>query len=90
MDSHFKPEFKRESNQALYEQLVHHFRTRILDGTLPSGTRLPSELVLADEYDISRGTIRQAMASSMKGCWIAYRGAAHSFVSRIARSLRLW
>ena len=63
MDNHFKLDFKRENSQALYEQLVAHFRRRILEGTLPPGTRLPSELALVEEYDISRGTIRQAMAA---------------------------
>ncbi len=46
---------------ALYTQLIAHFRERILDGSLPTGARLPTELELADRYKISRGTVRQAM-----------------------------
>lgn len=50
-----------ESPTALYMQLVRHFRASILSGELPPGSRLPSELELAERYSISRGTVRQAM-----------------------------
>ena len=49
------------SPTALYTQLVKYFRTRILSGQLPPGSRLPSELELAERHRISRGTVRQAM-----------------------------
>ena len=39
-----------------------YFRERILDGRLPEGTRLPTELALAAEHQISRDTVRQALA----------------------------
>ncbi len=52
---------KRTDDEALYTQLVSVFRTRILNGSLAAGARLPTELELAHEYNISRGTIRQAM-----------------------------
>src|SRR5215216_7136555 len=47
---------------ARYAQLISHFRERILDGSLPAGARLPTELELAAEHQISRGTVRQAMS----------------------------
>jgi DNA-binding LacI/PurR family transcriptional regulator len=50
-----------ESPIALYAQLVNHFRARILSKEYPPGSRLSSELELAEHYNISRGTIRQAM-----------------------------
>lgn len=50
-----------ESPTALYIQLVGHFRASILSGKLPPGSRIPSELELAERYRISRGTVRQAM-----------------------------
>jgi GntR family transcriptional regulator, arabinose operon transcriptional repressor len=47
---------------ARYAQLISHFRERILDGSLPPGARLPTELELAEKHQISRGTVRQAMS----------------------------
>jgi DNA-binding LacI/PurR family transcriptional regulator len=48
---------------ARYAQLMIHFREQILDGSLPAGARLPTELELAAEHQISRGTVRQAMSA---------------------------
>jgi DNA-binding LacI/PurR family transcriptional regulator len=48
---------------ARYAQLISHFREQILDGSLPAGARLPTELDLAEEHHISRGTVRQAMSA---------------------------
>lgn len=50
-----------ESPIALYVQLVNHFRALIHSERLRPGSRLPSELDLAERYAISRGTVRQAM-----------------------------
>ncbi len=52
----------RTEDESLYSQLVSMFRTRIASGDLPPGARLPTELELAREYNISRGTVRQAMS----------------------------
>jgi GntR family transcriptional regulator, arabinose operon transcriptional repressor len=48
---------------ARYAQLMSFFRERILEGSLPAGARLPTELELAAEHQISRGTVRQAMSA---------------------------
>ena len=48
---------------ARYAQLMSHFREQILDGSLLAGARLPTELELAAEHQISRGTVRQAMSA---------------------------
>jgi DNA-binding LacI/PurR family transcriptional regulator len=45
----------------LYAHLLTELRQRILDGRLPEGSRLPSEAELSDTYDVSRGTVRQAL-----------------------------
>jgi GntR family transcriptional regulator, arabinose operon transcriptional repressor len=52
---------RRASATALYSQILAYFRQRILDGSLAPGARLPTELELAQEYQISRGTVRQAL-----------------------------
>ena len=44
-----------------YEQLAGQIRARILAGELAEGDRLPSELALAREAQVSRGTVREAL-----------------------------
>ena len=44
-----------------YEQVADQIRARIDDGTLQPGTRLPTEEALADQFETSRSTIREAL-----------------------------
>ena len=53
---------KKERTKILLSQLMTYFRERILDGRLSVGTRLPTDDELADLYQISRDTLRQALA----------------------------
>ncbi|HKV01184.1 MAG TPA: GntR family transcriptional regulator [Ktedonobacteraceae bacterium] len=46
----------------LHGQLMTYFRERILDGRLSVGTRLPTDEELAALYQISRDSVRQALA----------------------------
>ena len=46
---------------ALYTHLISYFRQRILDGSLAPGAQLPTEVEIAQEHQISRGTVRQAL-----------------------------
>ncbi|MFD4876356.1 FadR/GntR family transcriptional regulator [Streptomyces sp. NPDC058420] len=43
------------------DQIVEDLRRQILDGTLPDGSRLPSERELAAHYDVSGPTVREAI-----------------------------
>ena len=52
----------RDSRIVLYRQLANVLRQRILDGTMPSGTSLPTEFELSASYGVSRGTVRQALS----------------------------
>lgn len=45
----------------LYTQLKELLRERILDGTYPSHSRMPSESELGKAFDVSRITVRQAL-----------------------------
>src|SRR5688572_18802736 len=45
----------------LYQQIARAIAQAIADGRYASGDRLPSERELADEYGVSRPTIRDAM-----------------------------
>ena len=47
----------------LYTQLKELLRERILDGTYPSHSRMPSESELGKAFDVSRITVRQALGA---------------------------
>lgn len=53
---------KTENALSLHQQLTNYFREHILSGHLTEGTRLPTELELAAEHQISRDTIRKALS----------------------------
>lgn len=44
-------------------KIAEHLRGRILSGEIPAGSLLPSEAELCEEFDTSRGPVRQALAS---------------------------
>ncbi|QRY77877.1 GntR family transcriptional regulator [Pseudomonas sp. PDNC002] len=50
----------------LYSQLKEVLRTRILDGTYPPLSRMPSEAELGKAFDVSRITVRQALGDLQK------------------------
>ena len=43
------------------QQIADQIRGSILSGELAPGDRLPPEVELAEEYNVSRGTIRETM-----------------------------
>lgn len=47
-------------NKRLYHSVAERIKARIKDGTYPPGTRLPGERELADQFDVSRVTVREA------------------------------
>lgn len=50
----------------LYTQLKEKLRNRILDGTYPPHSRMPSESELGDSFLVSRITVRQALGDLQK------------------------
>jgi GntR family transcriptional regulator, arabinose operon transcriptional repressor len=48
-------------NNPLYAQILHFYRVRILSGEFPVGTQLPTEMEIAQQHQMSRGTVRQAL-----------------------------
>lgn len=50
----------------LYSQLKEILRTRILDGSYPPLSRMPSEAELGKAFDVSRITVRQALGDLQK------------------------
>ncbi|NEK56097.1 GntR family transcriptional regulator, partial [Rhizobium leguminosarum] len=43
------------------EGVMRQMETSLLDGTWPPGSRLPAERALAEQYDVSRNTVREAI-----------------------------
>lgn len=55
------PGFSALRVRRAHEQVYDDLRARILAGNIPRGERLPPELMLAREYGVSRGTVREAL-----------------------------
>lgn len=65
----------------LYYQLKEWLLSQIEDGTLQIGCKAPTEIELAEQLHISRGTVRQALTELAKEGWL-YRVQGHgTFVS---------
>jgi len=72
----------------LYAQISRHVRSLILDGDLRDGDVIPSEPALMDEFDTTRGTVRQAIGQLVteglvervqgKGTFVRFRPMTHS------------
>ena len=60
----------------LYEDIVQHFSSLIRQGVLKPGERLPSERVLAEQLQVSRSSVREAIRSlELQGLVISKRGS---------------
>jgi len=65
----------------LYAQVEHVIISRISNGSLPPGTRLPSEDSLVQEYAVSRTTIRAAIQSLVQRGLVEIRRGKGTFVT---------
>jgi DNA-binding GntR family transcriptional regulator len=65
-----------------YERLASDLRQRISGGEFAVGTFLPSEAVLADDYEVSRWVVREALDQLAEGGWIYKRSGLGSEVIR--------
>ena len=60
----------------LYEDIVQRFRLLIREGALKPGERLPSERVLAEQLQVSRSSVREAIRSlELQGLVVSKRGS---------------
>ncbi len=65
-----------EGSRTAARGIADDLRRRIFDGEFVTGTRLPSEQALAEEYAVSRATIRTALAAvARRGLIESRRGA---------------
>jgi GntR family transcriptional regulator len=65
----------------LTSQVAERFRRAIARGRLVPGERLPPELELAEEMDVSRGTVREAMRSLVEEGYLRRLPGAGTFVT---------
>ncbi len=71
----------RTSPMPAWAQVAQHFKRTIDDGTLPSGYRLPSETELADDFGVSRMTVRQAFGHLSAEGYVDRRQGIGTFVA---------
>src|SRR5258708_23048910 len=65
---------------AKYKRIADSLTNRIRRGEIGKGSRLPGELDLAETYEVSRSTIRQALAELQHAGLIEPWTGARSFV----------
>lgn len=53
--------FRPIKSKRVFEELSSHIKGLIIQGDLKTGDRLPSELELADQFQVSRQTVREAL-----------------------------
>jgi GntR family transcriptional regulator len=66
----------------LYYQLQEIIRSRIEGGEWPQGQQVPPEAELCKEFNVSRGTVRQALADLVREGLLHRRRGKGSFVAR--------
>ena len=71
----------KQKGLPLYYQVESDIKRRIDSGEWSKGAKLPSEPELAKEYDVSRATIRQAIANLVSAGFLTRRQGLGTFVS---------
>jgi len=66
----------------LYLQLAEWLESRIAQGELPVGARLPPETALADEFELNRNTVRQAIGLLVQKGLVQKHKGVGTFVTR--------
>jgi len=70
-----------------YQILENWIRSKILDGTYCSGQKIPTENMLADQFNISRQTVRQAIMHLVKKGILVSRRGSGTYVSEVTRAM---
>src|SRR3954468_24452399 len=68
--------------QRLYQGIAQAIIDRIDEGIYPAGTRLPGERELAEEFDVSRVTIREAEIALEARNYIDVRTGSGAYVRK--------
>ena len=73
----------------LYDQIAQRLRGEIASGALAPGTRLPSERELARALEVSRPSVREAIAALKNDGLVETRAGAGTYVAQDALTLLL-
>ena len=73
---------EKKSLIPLYHQLAEKLREEIEDGKWAINTLIPSETELCKQYEISRGTVRQAISELIKDSLVYRNRGQGTFVSK--------
>lgn len=79
----------RESSQPLYQQIVEQIKTKVADGRLPAGTRLPTVRQLAKDLGVTRLTVQNAYGELQADGWLEATVGRGTFVSHSVQPQRL-
>lgn len=74
----------RDSPIPLYYQIKLHFKQQMEAGMLHPGDRLPTEMELCEQYDISRSPVRQAFTDLAREGYVYRRAGLGTFVAQTA------
>ena len=72
--------YKSLSPARLYEQIVEHIETLIVERKLSHGDRLPAERELSEQFEVSRTVIREAVKSLQEKGLVEIRPGVGTFV----------
>lgn len=76
--------FDQVRQRRLSDDIVEQLERMILEGTLKSGGRLPAERVLAEQFGVSRPSLREAIQKlTAKGLLISRQGGGNYVVENI-------
>ena len=73
------------ADQRLYQTVADRIRNRIFDGIYPEGGRLPGERELAEEFGVSRVTVREAEIALQATGYIEIRTGSGAYVTTRSR-----
>jgi GntR family transcriptional regulator len=72
-----------DSAEPLYKQLASRLAAEISNGTLPAGSKIPSEMQLMSAYAVSRTTVRQATQLLARNGQLSSHRGKGTFVRRV-------
>ncbi|MDX1524137.1 MAG: FadR/GntR family transcriptional regulator [Anaerolineae bacterium] len=70
----------------LYEQIVDQIQNRIIEGRLRPGDKLPSERELAEQFDVSRTAVREAVKALHQKGLVEVRAGKGTFITDVVNS----
>ena len=72
---------ERHTGEAAYVFIKRKLKSQIESGELPEGSRVPSELEVARQYEVSRNPARQALRDLEREGYLVRRPGVGSFVA---------